>query len=283
MRHVIFFLLTALLAACGKPTPPPTPPKPLVLVSVGPYQHFAERIGKERLAVRSIVPAGANVHTYEPTPRYRETLGEAKIWFRIGEPFEIPLLPLLKDNLSIVDLRDGIDLIHTAPCCSHSHGDTADRHIWMSPHLAKIQAEQMALALSETFPEFKEEFNNNLQELLSDFALLDEEIRLALPPSKQRTILVSHPAFSYFCRDYSLVQLSVEEEGKEPRPKHLEAILASARVKRPDAAIALPQHNNKGTQRIAQELRMPMKMIDPYSTDYFASMRTLTQWIAAQP
>jgi zinc transport system substrate-binding protein len=32
-------------------------------------------------------------------------------------------------------------------------------------------------------------------------------------------VLVSHPAFGYFCKDYDLEQISIEVEGKEPRPK----------------------------------------------------------------
>ena len=33
--------------------------------------------------------------------------------------------------------------------------------------------------------------------------------------------LVFHPAWSYFARDYGLIQVSVEQEGKEPKGAQL--------------------------------------------------------------
>jgi zinc transport system substrate-binding protein len=106
---------------------------------------------------------------------------------------------------------------------------------------------------------------------------LDSQLQQTLEPVKNQVLLVSHPAFGYFCRDYSLLQLSIEFDGKEPCPKHLEQLLNH---KRPDIAIALPQHNNKGVRMMAKNLHLPIKVIDPYSYDYFETMHTLTQWVA---
>ena len=268
MKAFYFLFLLAIAAACGKGDPG-RPKKPLVWVSVAPYQLFADRIGKEYLDVRSIVPWGADAHSFEPTPRQREALKSGGIWFRIGESFEKPLLSIFQDQWTIVDLRDGIDLIN-------DFNNAQDRHIWMSPKLAQTQARTMEKILSEQFPEHQLTFQANLQSLLADLESLDSEIRRALEPVKNHVLLVSHPAFGYYCRDYFLQQLSVECEGKDPRPKHMEYILQQ---KRPDVAISLPQHNNKGTQMIADRFHLPIKMIDPYSYDYFETMRSLTNWI----
>jgi hypothetical protein len=50
--------------------------------------------------------------------------------------------------------------------------------------------------------------------------------------------------------------------------------------KRVMLSVALPQHNNKGTQLIAENLHIPMRMIDPYAADYFDTMRKLAELIA---
>lgn len=280
LRTGFFIFLTA-LAACGE-APSSKPAKPLVLVSVAPYLYFAERIGGEEIEIRSIVPQAMNVHTFEPTPRQRESLKTARIWFLIGEPFERPLLPVFPKEGQIVDLRDGIELIELpgSSGCEHCSSDSKDRHIWLSPTLAKQQAQMIFEALKKEFPESRERFALNLEHLLNDLDALDVSIHALLDSAKNRSLLVSHPAFGYFCRDYDLEQISVEYEGKDPRPKTLEKLLETVKKTPPALSLALPQHNNKGIQIITKELNTPLQIIDPYSSDYFSMMRTLADMLA---
>jgi len=284
LQSATWLVILVLFAACENENHPTLQKnKPLILVSIAPYQFLIQKIGGEHIEVRSIVKPGADIHTYEPTPHQRSSLGEAEIWFRIGESFESKLLTLFQNQSRIIDLRDGVDLIvHNINdrCCPGA--DNEDRHMWLSPKIAQIQARKISKILCEQFPTHREAFQINLQTLLFDLDSLDKEIEQALAHLKNRFFLVSHPAFGYFCRDYSLQQLSVEFEAKDPCTKHLSQIFDQAKLKQPGVAISLPQHNNKGTQIIAQKLHLPIKMIDPYSHDYFETMRCLTQWIASQ-
>ena len=258
--------------------------KPLLLVSIAPYRLFVERIAGPEFRVQTIVPQGDSAHTYEPTARQVAQMSQGHVWFRIGEPFEGKILPFLKEHnpgLVVQDLREGLELLHSveSSCCHVGH-DHEDRHIWMSPMLAAKQVKEMAHLLGETFPESKEKFQSNADALCLELAALDREIGAQLAGVDHRVILVSHPAFGYFCHDYQCEQLSVEYEGKEPRPQYLEQLLHRAVNEQVSLAIALPQYNNKGAQRIAEELHLPVQMLDPYSPDYFETMRRLASWIA---
>jgi zinc transport system substrate-binding protein len=281
------FLLSCLLlaAACGKSTAPTENKKPLLLVSIAPYRFLAERIAGPDFDVQTVVPSAANPHSFEPTSRQVTGMSRCQIWFRIGEPFEGKVLPILlhrNPGLAVTDLRDGIDLIEEGHDlgCKHCSMDHLDRHIWLSPKLAQEQAALIERALSKQYPDKSAEFQNNLMQLNADLTSLDGEIRDILKGVEKRTLLVSHPAFGYFCKDYDFVQLSVEYEGKDPRPKHLEEILRRAVTESAEVALALPQYNNKGAQLIAEKLNMPVRMIDPYSADYFETMRKLAHMIA---
>jgi zinc transport system substrate-binding protein len=212
-------------------------------------------------------------------------MNRGQLWFRIGEPFELKILPILQSrnpDMAVTDLRDGIELIEEQHelSCKHCSMDHLDRHIWLSPKLAKEQSILIKNALAKKFPEQTETFEKNLSKLTDELEALDGEIREILRPVEKRTLLVSHPAFGYFCKDYDFVQLSVEYEGKDPRPKHLEEILKKAISESAELALALPQHNNKGAQLIAEKLHMPVRLIDPYSADYFETMRKLANLIA---
>ncbi len=280
-----FVLLCLALASCGKLPTAPEKAKPLLLVSIAPYRFLTGQIAGGDFEIQSVVPAAANPHSFEPTARQVSELSRGLVWFRIGEPFEGKIIPILKGRnpkLAIADLREGIALIeeqHVLGCrqCSMNH---LDRHIWLSPKLAGQQAIMIEKALSNQFPKQTALFQRNLARLLQDLQALDREIQEILKPVAKRLILVSHPAFGYFCKEYNFEQLSIEYEGKDPRPKHLEEILKKAVSESMEVALALPQYNNKGAQLIAEKLHVPIHWIDPYSTDYFEMMRKLAHLIA---
>lgn len=253
--------------------------KPTILVSIAPYRFLADRITGSEYNIYTVVPDNANPHVFEPTSSQVLEISEGLVWFQIGEAFENKILPILRSKnpeLLVKDLRDGIELIEECGCCSKESGD---RHIWLSPNLAILQAKLIKETLCERFPEHQTMFESNFEKLSEELISLDEEIHETLKDIRTRSILVSHPAFGYYCKEYDLTQLSVEFEGKEPRPKHLEKILKKAAEDHMELALALPQHNNKGVQLIAKELDASVHMIDPYSADYFNTMRKLTAYI----
>lgn len=284
IKLIIFISL--LLAGCSKNAPAPeTSTKPLLLVSIAPYKFLTEQIAGSDFEVETVVPSAANPHSFEPTSNQVTKIGRSAVWFQIGEPFEGKVLPILmKRNPKLVaqDLREGLELIEEGHelGCKHCSMDHLDRHIWLSPKLAQEQAATIERVLSKEFPEHRELFEKNLKELSQNLVALDGEIQEILRPVEKRTILVSHPAFGYFCKDYNFVQLSVEYEGKDPRPKHLEEILQKAVSQSMEVALALPQYNNKGAQLIAEKLHVPVHLIDPYSANYFETLRKLAHLIA---
>jgi zinc transport system substrate-binding protein len=285
MRSKIFLFLLALIS-CGPSKETSEPKKPLVLVSIAPYQFLAERICGDALEIQAVVPAGSNPHVFEPTAAQVASISKGEVWFRIGEPFEGKILPFLlhqKPGLVVVDLRDSVELqpADDGHTCCHSSSDHMDRHVWLSPKLAAKQAVAIAESLSKRFPEKKELFMANLETCLAEIEKLDLEIQTLLSPQRARSLIVSHSAFQYFCLDYGLTQLSVEQEGKDPRPRHLEEMLAKAKRARIAVALTLPQYNNKGAQLIAKEMNIPIRMIDPYSADYYNTMKSLAHMIAS--
>lgn len=257
----IFFLLV--FTCCS----PKKTDKPRVLTSTPPYQYFVERIAKGLVEVDSIVPPGVDSHTFEPTPRQRVSFEQSSLWFQIGEPFESSLKNISEKKLARVDLYTGISA-------------SSDRHFWLSPKLAAQQVSLITTALSEKFPEHALVFKANETQLLKELASLDRQLHHTLSKARGRILLVSHPSFGHFCRDYSLEQLSIEHEGKEPLPKHLESLLHRVdKSQNQLVLISLPQHNNKGLEVIAERFQLPMHEIDPYTHDYFSMMHTLAEWV----
>ncbi len=258
-------------------------PTHTVLVSVAPHKFFIDQIAGDTVNVILMVPAGASAHTYEPTPRQMIAASKADIWFRIGESFEDKAIQALKSyhpNLQVVDLREGLNLI-TDPThvCSH-HKGCADLHFWLSPRMAKQQAETITHALKAAYPNNASLYQQRLEKFLKELEDLDKEIMAKLAPLKNRTIMVSHPAYGYFVRDYDLKQVSIEFEGKDPTPQQLTRILDEARNSQIKKIYVQPQYSSKGAYLIAREIGALVIVLDPYSEAYFISLREIANQFA---
>jgi len=251
---------------------------PKILVSIAPEKYLVDRITNNTLDVEILVPSGASPHSYEPSLRQMMDVFQCVLWFRIGENFENQVVEVLSPHMEIIDLREGVELLPLS-CCHHSK-DAHDSHTWLSPKLLKIQAVAIAEGLKQQFPEHSPLFIENLSSLLNELDLLDQDITKQLDSRKIDTILVSHPAFGYFCREYGLKQLSIEVEGKEPSPKQVTSLLKEARLHKIRQVYVQPQYSRKGADRVAHELKAQIVLLDPYEEDVVGNLRTLAKVIS---
>lgn len=249
---------------------------PVVLVSVAPHKFFVEKIAKDAVEVYLMVPAGASSHTYEPTPKQILTASKGKIWFRIGEPFEeraIQALTSHHPSLKIVDLRKHVDLIVHGGCSHRSCCQGGiDLHFWLSARQAIIQSQTITDALCETFPEKADFFRNNLTLFTSELKELDATIKAILAPISNRKVFVSHPAYAYFCRDYSFEQYSIEVEGKDVSPREMTRLLGLAKDWHIRTIFVQMQYNNKAAKLFGEAIGANLVTLNPYSEQYMASM-----------
>lgn len=257
---------------------------PSVLVTLPPYAYFVKKIAKDSIHVEILVPPGTNPHVYEPNPKQVEDMLDVALWFQIGESIEARVLRVLQEHnphMLAIDLSKGIPLIEEPEAHNHSHVDEGkDRHIWLSPKLAQIQARTIAGALIAAFPEHTEQFKLGLNELVEELQKLDLEIAKRLEPFKGQAILVSHPAFGYFCQEFQLKQISIECEGKDPLPRHIEHILHESKALGVRDIFTQPQYNNKAAILIGEQLSIPTHNVDPYALDYVPNLLHITQLIS---
>ena len=259
------------------------PTSKIVLVSVAPHKYFVEKIAGPSIKVELIVPAGASAHTYEPTPKQMIQISKADIWFKIGENFETKAIQALlsyRPCLKVLDLRKNLPLIYGEGCCHHHQKGAADLHFWLSPRLALLQADTILEGLSESYPELKETFIANAAKFKKDLIALDQKISEMMSLPHNPFIMVSHPAYAYFCRDYHCEQISIEMEGKDPTPQQLTKILNSAKMHHIKSIFVQPQYSSKGAKLIAQYIQAKIITLDPYSENYFESLTEIAQKFA---
>lgn len=282
MRILCFCFFILSLLGCQKEQPSS---KPIVLVSIPSYLYFIERIAGDSVTAFSLTPEGANPHTYEPTPKEAQKFRQALLWVRLGEPTEEKIYTILKQQnpqMRIIDITEGIPLIPLHKEEHHCCADHAahDLHIWLSPRLSQIQAKTIAKHLSELFPENKQKYDEALKRFLLDLQNLDNDILALFAKNSPSAMLVSHPAFSYFCLDYHLTQLSIEVEGKDPLPQDVTHLVEQIKTHKLTHVIAEPQYSNKAAQLIAEHFQLPLSVVDPYSQDYLKNLEHLAELVA---
>lgn len=278
----LFFILF-IASSCQKPQDTSSK-KPLVLVSIPPYKYFVEKIAGDTLNVKTIVPKDQNAHLYSPTIKELSDIQKATLFFRIGESFEEKILYTLTENnpeMKVVDLRDDVNLIpiehshkHTHSCL-HGHYDI---HFWLSPNEVQKQIKTVLKNLNTSFPENKELYTQNYQELKNELHRLDKRIKKILPP--YQTFLTSHAAFAYFCKDYKCNEIPVEYSGKEISPRDLERIIDDAKKNKASVMILIPQFNNQGAILVAKWLKIPAVTLNPYSDEYEQNLILLAKSIS---
>ena len=229
-----------------------------IVVSIPPQRWLVEQIGGDRVDVKVLVAPGESPTTYQPTDAQVTHLLQAKIYFRIGVPFERGLWfeALGKmARLERIDVRAGIEL----------QGD--DPHIWLSPRLLSIQAATVAASLSRHDPTERDFYAANLNRLETRMEALDEEIRQMLEPFAGRSFFVFHPSWGYFSAAYGLEQIAVEKDGREPSDWELTVLQRQARKAGITTVFVQPQIYGRGAQAFAESIGAELQTLDPLVAD----------------
>jgi zinc transport system substrate-binding protein len=251
-------------------------PRLAVFVTLPPQKYFVERIAGERVEVTVLVPPGADAHTYEPHPRQMAALERARLYFAVGDPFEAVWLPKFRaanPRLRVVRTDAGVDKLPSGPePGAHDPGRgqaPPDPHIWLSPALVRIQAGQILEGLTQADPAHRDDYAAGYTRFLRELDALDAELRaLFRDLGAAREFMVFHPAWGYFARDYGLVQVAIEAQGKSPTPRRLRELIEHAKERKINVIFAQPQRSAKAAETIARAIGGRVEIADDLASDW---------------
>ncbi len=251
-----------------------------IYVSIGAHLDFCQQIGAERVSVNLALTPGKSPATYAPSPQEVQLLSQARLYFKVGLPFEAALLAKLKalpHAPEIIDTQAGITLQpmqNDFPEFKHAHRHTGlDPHTWLDPKLALQQATTIYTVLSRIDPAGKRIYTNNYNSLKNKLQSLDDELKSSFAPFANRTIFVYHPAFGYFARAFGLHQVAIEIAGKKPKAKELANFIKTARSENIAALFVQPQFDQHSADKIAQVVGCAVVRIDPLATNYCRNLK----------
>ena len=250
-----------------------TPEVPIVLVTIPPLEFFVRQLAGNAVEVRCLLPPGADPHGYEPGVSQLRALESASLIVTVGHP-------ALSFERAIIDRLPGAAASNVVVGFAGAL-DTPDPHVWLSPDRCRTLSRNLSERLSATWPSLAPTISERADSLDGAITRLDHRIRSVLSQDQGGAFLVVHDAWGPFADAYGLEQIAIEEDGHEPGPERIAAILSRARATHLGAVFVEPQFSRQSAELIASEIGAEVVVLDPLSTDWSDNLIKAAEAIAA--
>ena len=256
--------------------------KRTITVTIEPQRYFAEKIAGDKFDIISMVKAGSNPESYDPSPQQMVHLGASEAYFKIGYiGFELAWMDNLIQNnphLKVFDLSAGFELIESdahANCSAEGHNHATDLgevgidpHIWSSISGAQTVSSNILKALITLDPSNEAYYTANYNTLMQEITATEQAVTEKLDSLPSRTFIIYHPALTYLAQEFNLSQLCIEMDGKEPSPALLKELIETAHSNQAKVVFIQEEFDQKNAELIAKETQCQLVRINPLSYNW---------------
>lgn len=201
MIRRLFLLVALITASCGAgPASNAGTTAPVVLTSTTILADITRNIAGDRAGVESLLPIGADPHSYQATPQDIAKVSESKLIIVNGAKYEQFLTPLLANadgKTKLIEASGGIP-----PRTDPQRG--VDPHMWLDPQLVIHYVENIREALIQFDPDGAPVYTSNADAYIAKLNTLDAWIaeQVNQIPAERRLLVTNHEAFGYFAERY---------------------------------------------------------------------------------
>ena len=268
---IIIILFSIITITCNNNDNKNTSGKLQIYTSVYPIYDFTKKISGEKIAVYNMTKAGAEPHDFEITSKDMANLSKADLFIYNGGGMEhwVDAVKDVLQNIKYIDSSSNIN-----------NQDNLDPHFWLSPKNAKIQMENIKNGLIEIDSESKDYYQSNYNLYANRLDELDNKIKISLSNIKNRNLVLTHPAFGHFCKEYSLNQIAIARD--EADPKAMAEIITFIKNNDIKAIFYEEFSSSKLVDSIAKETQIKILTLNPIESlseenieageDYFSIM-----------
>jgi zinc transport system substrate-binding protein len=193
-----------------------------VVTTFYPLTFFTQQIGGEEVTVKQLIPNNIETHSWQPSFSDILAVDEADLLLYNGASldywFKDDILPTVdSSNKIIVETTEGVQLLEGEPEPGEEHEEPYDPHTWISPFLAKQQAQKIYEALIQRDPTHTDYYGERWQILAERFEEMNNNYISELSDKKKEEIFVAHSAFGYLAdrygfKQYGVIGISADEQ-----------------------------------------------------------------------
>lgn len=261
-----------ILSGCGSGQ---TDDRAAIAVSFEPQAWMLRQIAGDDFEIVTLLPAGSDPETYQPSISTMKGLGKAEAFFTLGtDGFEKSLASNIASNfpeLKIVDCTDGVDKIigthgHHAHD-GHAHdGEEFDPHMLSSIRNSIMIAYNMTRYLSVIHPEKADIYRKSGDSLMARLQAMDDSI--SNMDIAGTSFAIRHPSLSYFARDYGLSQIALQADGKEASPLQLRKQMEKITDSGTKVFVMEKEHSSPGDEETAKQLGLKTMEVSLNSAEW---------------
>jgi ABC-type Zn uptake system ZnuABC Zn-binding protein ZnuA len=194
-------LVAFFLTSCGS-VPKSNDNTLRVLASTTFLADITQNIAGERAQVESLLPIGADPHSYQAAPVDVAKIAESNLLILNGLDYETFIKPLLENaggGKMIVESTAGL-----TPRKAAEGEQGVDPHMWLDPNLVVTYVENIRDGLIKVDVEGAETYKANADAYIAQLKDLDKWIveQVNAIPVERRLLVTNHEAVGYFAERY---------------------------------------------------------------------------------
>ena len=249
---------------------------------------LVENVGGNWVEVRSIVPPGADVHSFQTTPEDSINISRAEVIVSNGLELDAFLEPVLQ-------AASGAGAVHVA---APEYLETlsqdglqpprGDPHFWQNPLLTIRYVDRIRDGLAGADPNHASDYQANADAYIQELHDLDRDIAETLSQVRpeRRYLVTFHDALSHFGQRYGWrVSSFVASDAGDVSPAAIVAVLDRVADDGLPAVFVEPQFRSEVIERAAEDAGVAVgtiysDVLDENTTSYVEMMRANARTLA---
>jgi ABC-type Zn uptake system ZnuABC Zn-binding protein ZnuA len=255
---VVLTVFTLAISSCGvTPASDSGATAPVILASTSLLADIARNVAGDRVQVDSLLPIGADPHSYQPTPRDASLIARSELLILNGAEYEHFIESLLENAGGEREVIEASTGIRPREDAESEHG--VDPHFWLDPNLVVVYVENIREGLTHFDPEGASVYQSNADAYLAQLEELDawivEQVN-QIPPEK-RLLVTNHEAMGYFAERYGFTVVGTVIEsfssGASPSAGQMASLIDQIRSSGAPAIFLDASDNAALAEQIAKE------------------------------
>ncbi len=231
---------------------------------------IVQELTKDRIEVTNIIPPNVSLHTFTPKPSEVMKIKRADLLIYLSDKVDFWMKNFRTNNLLELMSLVPKDKILIFDNGEHNHNNLGhknniDPHFWLNPQIVKLIIPKLLDKIIAIDPVNAKFYRDNSFSFINKLEHLNNKIISKLSKYKGENVILFHPSFRYFLKQYNINYVGAIEEGpgKEPSPKKLIEIVKKIRKYNIKAIFIEPQLSDKAVKSIAREARIKVLTLDP--------------------
>ena len=227
------------------------------------------------------MPNDCSPHTFSPSPKEVASVTDAKMimylagnfdyWLDVPEVEEhvemISFVP--KELILVIDEKDEQYRNKGVTFRNGLYGDDADPHFWLSPTCVKNILPEVTNCIARKFPKYRDDLFIRMRKFEVELDKLSAETKKKVSVIKDKKIILYHPSFQYYCKEFDLNYTGsfIEHPGKELSPIEMGKLYRNISKSDIKCIFGERMHEEIGVKNIAAGLKINYALLDPIGID----------------